>query len=216
MNDKKKRDAESESLILDKLGHVQTTLDSIIRTLVRVTEFKDPYTAGHQRGVTRLACAVAREMGCDENMIAGLRIIASIHDIGKTAVPSDILNKPRALNEDEFAIIKTHPFVAYDILRELDFAWPVAAAVYQHHERLDGTGYPRGIAGADIIFEARLLAVADVVEAMVSHRPYRPAFSVELALEEISDHKVSLFDPSVVDSCLRLIREKNFRPESSA
>jgi response regulator RpfG family c-di-GMP phosphodiesterase len=201
--------------LAEKLSQLQQTLNSAVRTIELLAEVRDPYTAGHQRRVAHLACGIAREMDCDEDMVTGLQIMASIHDIGKTAVPSDILSKPGALNENEFAIVKTHPLVAYDILKELEFPWPVAAAVYQHHERLNGTGYPRGLTNGEIILEARLLAVADVVEAMASHRPYRPALGLDRALREISEKKGRLYDASVVDSCLRLFEEKGFTLEAA-
>ncbi|MBM3285724.1 MAG: HD-GYP domain-containing protein, partial [Candidatus Aminicenantes bacterium] len=188
-----------------KLDQLRKTLYGTVKTIEHLVEARDPHTASHQRRVTHLVCAVAREMGCDEYLISGLQVMASIHDIGKTAIPSDILGKPSALNENEFAIVKTHPAVAYDILKELEFPWPVAEAVFQHHERMDGSGYPRGHAGDRIIMEARLLAVADVVEAMASHRPYRPALGLNRALEEINAQKGKLFDASIVEACVGLV-----------
>jgi len=197
-----------------KIDQLQRTLDSVVRTIELLAEVRDPYTAGHQRRVAHLACGIARKMGCNESMVSGIRIMASIHDIGKTAVPSDILSKPSALNENEFAIVKTHPQVAYKILKGLEFPWPVAEAIYQHHERIDGSGYPQGLRGEEMLLESRILAVADVVEAMDSHRPYRPALGLDRALEEIIGKKGILYDASVVDACLCLVDDKNFRFDS--
>jgi putative nucleotidyltransferase with HDIG domain len=175
-----------------------------------MVEVKDPYTAGHQRRVTDLARAIATEMGLKKNQIEGIRTAGVIHDIGKIIVPSEILTKPSQLTEAEFEIIKTHPKVGYDILRDKEFPWPIAQIVYQHHERMDGSGYPLGISGPEILMEARVLAVADVVEAMASHRPYRPALGLDKALEEISKGKGQLYDPEVVDACLKIFKEKRY------
>jgi len=162
--------------------------------------------------VTALACAIARELGLSEDQIEGLRMAGFVHDIGKIAVPSDILSKPGRLSEIEFALIKVHPQAGYDILgKGKGFPWPIAQIVLQHHERMDGSGYPSGISGEDIIFEARILAVADVVEAMSSHRPYRAAIGIDGALEEISKKRGIWYDPQVVDACIRLFHEKNFK-----
>jgi len=183
-----------------------------IRTIATTIELRDPYTAGHQLRVTALACAIARELGLSEDQIEGLRMAGFVHDIGKIAVPSDILSKPGRLSEIEFALIKVHPQAGYDILgKGKGFPWPIAQIVLQHHERMDGSGYPSGISGEDIIFEARILAVADVVEAMSSHRPYRPAIGINGALEEISKKRGIWYDPQVVDACIRLFHEKNFK-----
>lgn len=179
------------------------TFLQVVEALSRAMEYRDPYTSGHQRRVAELAEAMAELMGFDGHRREGIRVAGLLHDLGKClAVPSEILNKPSKLNDVEFAIIKTHPEVGYRILCQVDFPWPVAEAVYQHHERLDGSGYPRGLKGDEIIPEARILAVADVVEAMTSHRPYRPALGLERALGEIRRGKGTLFDPEAVDACL--------------
>ena len=177
-------------------------------------ESRDPYTAGHQERVAELAVAIAKEMGLPERRIMGLRMAGFLHDLGKIAIPVEILKKPIPLNKLEFDLIKTHPEVAYEVLKEIDFPWPIAEIVYQHHERIDGSGYPRGLKDDEILLEARILAVADVVEAMSSHRPYRPAYTIEEALEEIVRNKGKLYDPEVVDACVKLFKEKKFSFES--
>jgi len=189
---------------------LRKTLDGTVRALSRLTERRDPYTAGHQERVAELACAIAREMGLSEDRIGGLRVAGLLHDIGKTSVPAEILTKPTVLTEFEFGVIKGHVRVAYDILSEIDFPWPVAEIVLQHHERLDGSGYPQGLKDDEILLEARILAVADVVEAMSSHRPYRPARSLAEVLEELERGKGTLYDPEVVEACLRLFSEGSF------
>lgn len=173
-------------------------------------EKRDPYTSGHQADVARLAVAIAQELGWDEFKIEGLRLGATIHDIGKVSVPSEILNKPGKLSDAEFALIREHPMTGYDILASVDFPWPIRRMVLQHHERLDGSGYPHGIDRDDIIDEARIIAVADVVDAITSHRPYRPGRGVETALEEIERGRETQYDPAAVDAGLHLIRDRNF------
>ena len=172
---------------------------------------RDPYTAGHQRRVTKLACAIAKEIGLTKEQIEGLRVAAIIHDIGKINIASEILSKPGRLTKLEFEMIKTHPQTGYEILKEIEFPWPVAQIVLQHHERMNGSGYPQGLSGKDILIEARILGVADVVEAMASYRPYRPALGIDKALEEILNNKGVLYDPDVVDACLKVFTEKGFK-----
>jgi len=175
---------------------------------------RDPYTAGHQQRVAQLVGAIAQELGFSENRLEGMRVMGFLHDLGKIAVPAEILSKPGKLSESEFNLVMVHCQVGYEILKEVDFPWPVAQATLQHHERLDGSGYPSGISGSEIIMEARMLAVADVVEAMASYRPYRPALGIEAALEEITKNKGILYDPEVVGTCLKLFTEKGFRFEA--
>lgn len=158
-----------------------------------------------------MACAIATEMGIDADRIAGLQVAGFLHDIGKIVVPAEILNRPGQLSQYEFNIIKTHSQAGYDILGKIDFPWPVATIVLQHHERLDGSGYPAGLTGSDICLEARILALADVVEAMASHRPYRPSLGIMEALAEITRNKDKLYDPEVVEVCIRLFKEKDFK-----
>ena len=171
------------------------------------SEARDPYTAGHQKRVADLACAIATEMGLPDDKIEGLLMAGSIHDIGKISIPAEILSKPSTLTNIEFSLIKEHP-IGYDLLKNVESPWPLAEIVYQHHERMNGSGYPRNLKGDEIIMEARIMAVADVVEAMASHRPYRPAMGIEAALEEIGKNKGILYDNSVADACLKLFRRK--------
>jgi len=160
--------------------------------------------------VAKLACAIGKELGLSEDQIEGIRVAGILHDIGKIYVPAEILSKPGRLKKTEFNLIQDHAEVGYDILKTVEFPWPVAQIVLQHHERMDGSGYPRGLSGKDFLLEAAIMGVADVVEAMASHRPYRPAFSIDKALLEILQKKGILYYPEVVDSCLRLFNEKEF------
>ncbi|MGA9348089.1 MAG: PAS domain S-box protein [Anaerolineae bacterium] len=193
---------------------LQRTFEGTVNVLVSVIEMRDPYTAGHQRRVTQLVCAVANEMGLPKEQIEGIHMAGLIHDIGKINVPAEILSKPGRLTELEFGLIKMHPQVGHDVLNGvIEFPWPVAQMVLQHHERMDGSGYPQGLSGEETILEARILGVADVVEAMASHRPYRSALGIDKALEEISQNKGVLYDPEVVDVCLKLFTEKGFEFE---
>jgi len=186
---------------------LERMLEGVIQALGRTTEMRDPYTAGHQQRVTELACAVAEQMKVSPEQIEAIRIASLMHDIGKISVPADILSKPSRLTDIEFGLIKAHPQTAYDILKEIDFPWPVADIVLQHHERMDGSGYPQGLKGDEILLEARIIAVADVVEAMASHRPYRPALGIDEALGEIRKNKGRLYGPQAVEACLRLFDE---------
>lgn len=199
----------------DLLNHYHENLvhllEETVAALSSAAEKRDPYTAGHQKRVTKLACAIARELKLPESQIGGVRMAAIIHDIGKLYIPAEILNKPGPLSEAEFTLIKIHPQVSFDILKPIEFPWPIAQIVIQHHERLNGSGYPRGLMGEEILFEARILGVADVVEATASHRPYRPALGINKAMDEISKNKGVLYDPVVADACLRLFKEKGFK-----
>ncbi len=201
---------EAQKTIEESLRNLQKALNGTVKALANTLASKDPYTAGHQRRVVQLACALAQELGESPHYIEGMRVMGFLHDLGKIAVPGEILNKPSKLNEYEFNLIKIHSQAGYDILKAIDFPWPVALAVLQHHERLDGSGYPHGLLGHDIIMEAKILAVADVVEAIASHRPYRPALGLDYAMTEISQHQGVRYDPDVVQACLRLLSEKAF------
>lgn len=189
---------------------VRKTLESTIQAIAATVEMRDPYTAGHERRVAELAAAIAREMGLPESRVEGVRVAGTIHDLGKIQVPAEILSKPRDLSDIEFSLIKTHPLMGYNILKDIDFPWPVAQMVLQHHERLDGSGYPSGLKGKQILLESRILAVADTVEAMASHRPYRAGLGVQAALDEISAGSGKLYDPDVVDACVRLFRTRGY------
>jgi PAS domain S-box-containing protein/putative nucleotidyltransferase with HDIG domain len=191
--------------------NLRKSLGSLINVVATTVEVRDPYTSGHQKRVANLARTIATEMSLPKDKIEGIRIAGVIHDIGKISIPADILSKPGKLNEIEFALIRTHAEIGYEILKDIEFPWPVAQIVFQHHERLDGSGYPRGLRDGDIMLEARILSVADVVEAMASFRPYRPALGIERALDEITKNKGILYDPAVVDTCLRIFSEKKFK-----
>ncbi|MCJ7789433.1 MAG: PAS domain S-box protein [Candidatus Atribacteria bacterium] len=204
----RKKTEEELKLSYQKL---QKAIKSTIQAIALILEKRDPYTAGHQRRMTKLACAIAEEISLSSDKIERLYIAGIIHDIGKINVPTEILSKPGRLSEIEFSLIQTHPQVGSDILKEMELPGEVSSIVLQHHERMDGSGYPSGLSGEAILLEARILAVADVVEAMASNRPYRPALGLDKALEEITKNKGKLYDPEVVDVCLKLFKEKGFK-----
>jgi PAS domain S-box-containing protein len=204
---------KAENELQHSYQQMQDMLVTTVNALASTVEMKDQYTAGHQPRGTQLACAIAEEMGLSEEQIEGIRMAGLIHDIGKIMVPAEILNKPGLLTEIQYEMVKMHPQAAFDILKGIKFPWPVAEIVLQHHERMDGSGYPQGLSGDAIMVEARILAVADVVEAMISHRPYRAAHDITEALAEISQNKGILYDPVVVDACLKLFAEKRFEFE---
>jgi HD-GYP domain-containing protein (c-di-GMP phosphodiesterase class II) len=189
---------------------LRKNMGAIIQAMSTTIEKRDPYTAGHQRRVAKLCRAIATHMGFSWEAIQGLRMAAAIHDLGKIHVPAGILNKPGPMSEHELAIIRMHPRTAYDILKGIQFPWPLAETIFQHHERLDGSGYPRHLKGDEILLEARILAVADVVESMASFRPYRPAMDLDAALDELRAQRGILYDARVVDTCIALIEEKEF------
>jgi PAS domain S-box-containing protein len=203
-----RREAEKE--LRHSYQELHEMLVTTVNALATTVEMKDQYTAGHQPRSTELACAIAEEMGLSQYRIEGIRMAGAIHDIGKIVVPAEILNKPGPLTEIQYEMIKMHPRAGYDIVKGIKFPWPVAQMVLQHHELMDGSGYPDGLTGGQIMLEARILTVANVVEAMISHRPYRPALTIEKALEEISKNKGILYDATVVDACLKLFAEKRF------
>lgn len=192
------------------LKKFERLLNETSSALAQAVEKRDPYTAGHQERVAQLALAIALEMELPEEKVRGVHMAAIVHDIGKIYVPAELLSKPGKLSDIEFALIKTHAQVGYDILKSIEFQWPIAQAVYQHHERANGSGYPRGLHDKDMLLEAKIIAVADVVEAMASHRPYRPALGIEMALDEISKNNGVLYDPNIVSACLGLFKEKRF------
>ena len=190
---------------------LQRAFEETITALASAVETRDLYTAGHQRGVTQLACAIAEEMKLSKNQVDAIRMAGLIHDIGKISVPAEILGKPAKLSKIEMDLVKTHPKVGYDILKTVEFPGPIAKIVYQHHERMNGSGYPQGLKGDEILLEARILSVADVVEAMATYRPYREALGIDTALEEITKNRGTLYDPQVADICIKLFREKGFK-----
>ena len=203
-----RRAEETLSYSLEKL---RKATRFIIDVIVMAVETRDPYTSGHQKRVTDLARSIATEMKLSPEIIDGIHMAGLIHDLGKISIPAEILGLPRNLNNVEYSIVKTHPEIGYQILKDIDFSSPVALIVYQHHERMNGSGYPQGIRGEEILLEARILAVADVVEAICTHRPYRPALGIDKALKEISQHRGILYDPGVVDVCIKLFREEMFK-----
>ncbi|MBI4322642.1 MAG: PAS domain S-box protein [Chloroflexi bacterium] len=203
----RKRAKEERLKSVQRLGRA---LEETIQAVALTIEMRDPYTAGHQRRVAELASAIAREMGLANERVEVVRLAAVAHDIGKISVPAEILSKPGKLSEVEFLLIHGHPKVAYSVLRTIEFPWPIAEIVLQHHERLDGSGYPSHLRGEEILIEARILAVADVVEAMASHRPYRPSLGIDQALKEISDKRGVLYNAEVVDACLRVFKDEGF------
>ena len=204
----RKRTEEQLKVTMENL---RKTMGATIKTLALTVETRDPYTAGHQKRVADLARTIARELGLTAEQVDSIRMAGAIHDIGKISVPAEILSKPTALSYIEFALIKIHSQAGYDILKDIDFPWPIARIILEHHERIDGSGYPQGGKGEDILIESRILAVADVVEAIASHRPYRPALGLEKALEVITAGSGVIYDSDVVKICLMLFREKGFK-----
>ena len=203
----------TEEQLKESFKKLQKTMEDSIYSISLVTEARDAYTAGHQQKVSKLAVALAKEMGFPKDKVEGIKIAALIHDVGKINLPAEILSKPGKLSEIEFNLIKNHSQTGYDILKKVDFLWPIARIVLQHHEKINGSGYPRGLKGDEILLEAKIICVADVVEAMSSHRPYRPALGIDKALEEISKNKGIMYDPEVVDACLKIFKEKDFKFE---
>jgi putative two-component system response regulator len=189
------------------------SMEGIIQTIALTVETRDPYTAGHQRRVASLSQAIAQEMGFSKKKIEGVHLAGIIHDLGKIHIPSEILSKPSGLSDIEFSLIKVHSEVGYGTLKDIDFPWPIARIVLQHHERINGSGYPFGLIDKEILTEAKVLMVADAIEAIASHRPYRPSLGIEAALEEIFRNKGILYDPEVVNVCFKLFREKGFKFE---
>ncbi len=200
----------ADSVLRSSLEKLRMSIDMIIDAMALTVESRDPYTAGHQRRVANLARAIASEMSLSSSMIDGIRMAGVIHDLGKISIPAEILSKPGKLSDIEFNLIKVHPQAGYDILKRIEFPWPVADIVFQHHERLDGSGYPQALKQDDIIIEAKILAVADVVEAIASHRPYRSSLGIDNALNEIKINRGVLYDSQAVDACLALFTEGRF------
>ena len=200
----------NEKELKQTLETLRKSIGGVTQAMSTIVESRDPYTAGHQKRVADLARAIAQEMGLAQEQIDAVRLAGMLHDIGKIAIPAEILTNPGKLTEKTFALIKDHPQTGYDILHEIEFPYRVAEIILQHHESVNGTGYPRGLSGKKIMMEARIISVADVVEAMASHRPYRPSLGIDLALAEIEKNRGIFYDDAAVDACLRLFREKGF------
>jgi PAS domain S-box-containing protein len=200
----------AEDEIKRYVGELENAFMQSVTVATTICEMRDPYTVGHERRVAELAVAIGAELGFDTRRLEGLKVAGFLHDVGKITVPAEILVKPTKLSPTEFELIKGHAQASYDVLKTVTFPWPVAEIAYQHHERLDGSGYPRRLKGDAILLEARILAVADTVEAMQSHRPYRAGLGIDKALAEIKRGRGSGYDPAVVDACLNVFAEKRF------
>jgi PAS domain S-box-containing protein/putative nucleotidyltransferase with HDIG domain len=200
----------AEEELRESAQKILRAMNGTINSMASIAEVRDPYTAGHQQRVAKLAAAIATELDLPEEQIEGIRMAGTLHDIGKISIPSEILSKPGKLRKSEFDLIKDHSEVGFSLLQTIEFSQPVAQMVLQHHERMDGSGYPGGLPGDKIVIGARILGVSDVIESMSSHRPYRPAFSIEKSLLEIIMKKGILYDPQVVDACVRLFNDKGF------
>jgi len=200
----------AQNKVQQQLAQLQDSLEDTMRAIAAIVEMRDPYTAGHQARVADLAAAIAKQMGLSEEQTHVIHLAGTVHDLGKINVPAEILSKPGKLTDLEFGLIKVHPQAGYDILKGIDFPWPIAQMVLQHHERMDGSGYPQGLKGDATLLEARILSVADVVEAISAHRPYRPGLGIEVALEEITKNRGKYYDPQAVDACLVLFREQGY------
>jgi len=210
--EKKERELrDREGALESTLADYRQAMEGIVKAMALTVEMRDPYTAGHQRRVVDLGLAIAQKMGLLQHQQDGLSMAGLIHDVGKISVPAEILSKPGRITELEYLLIKTHPQVGYDILKSIEFPWPIADIVVQHHERLNGSGYPHGLTRNEIMLEAKILAVADVVEAMASHRPYRPGLGIDKALEHIAENGGILYDAEVVKVCLQLFKENGFK-----
>jgi len=199
-----------EQKVEKKTAQLQEMLESTIKTMALAVEIRDPYTAGHQERVTQLACSIAGKMRLSDDRITTIRFAGLLHDIGKIRVPVSILSRPGKLLDAEFQLIKTHPKIGFDLIKNIPSPWPLAEIILQHHERLDGSGYPHGLTGDKILLEAKIMGVSDVTEAESSYRPYRPSLGIDVALAEIEKNKGKLYDPDVVDICLKLFREEGF------
>jgi PAS domain S-box-containing protein len=201
---------KTEQELKQSMLQLRKNLTGTVQAMAMTVETRDPYTAGHQRRTSDIARGIAQKMGLPGKQVDGIRMAGVIHDLGKISVPAEILSKPGDIGQSEFSLIKHHPQTGYTILKGIDFRWPVAEIVRQHHERMDGSGYPYGLSGEDILMEARVIGVADVIEAMSSHRPYRPALGIDKAFDEIVQHKGELYDADVVDAAVELYTGKQF------
>ena len=194
----------AEEKLRRSLTMLQKATEDIIKAMSFTSEIRDPYTAGHQKKVCELAITIGKELNITEEQLQGVKFAAMIHDIGKISVPADILSKPGKIGINEFEVVKGHSQTGYELLNKINFPWPISDIVHQHHERLDGSGYPNGLKENDILLEAKIIAVADTVEAMTAHRPYRPALGIDKAIDEINTNRGKYFDPNVVDACIKI------------
>lgn len=201
---------KAEEELYESLNLIKDMVDGTVQTIIAISEMRDPYTAGHQKRVSQLSYEIANSMKLSKHKREGCRMAALLHDVGKIYVPTEILSKPGTISEMEYNIIKYHAQAGYDLLKIIKFPWPIADIVLQHHEKIDGSGYPNGILGKDISIEAKIISVADTVEAMTFHRPYRPGRGLGDALQEIADNRAIKYDPEVVDVCMNLFNNKNF------
>lgn len=201
----------AEGVSRQYLEQLKVALMNTVHVATVISEMRDPYTAGHERRVASIAVAIGKELGLGKEKLEGLHVAGALHDVGKLSIPSEILSKPARLSEVEMALVRGHAQASFDVLNTMEWPWPVAEVALQHHERMDGSGYPQGLKGEEILLEARIMAVADVVEAMSTHRPYRAAKGIDAALAEIERGRGTIYDASVADTCLRLFREKNFK-----
>lgn len=201
----------AQEKILEYVAQLEESMQGTLQAVSNMVEQRDPYTAGHERRVGIIAADIAREMGWEEEKCRELQLIGLVHDIGKIGIPAEILSKPSRLTSLEYEIVKGHVERGYEILKNVKFPLPIAEIIHQHHERMDGSGYPQGLKGEQILPEARILAVADVIESMASHRPYRPALGIEAAIREITDHRGTLYDAPVVDVFLRLTQKREYK-----
>lgn len=208
------RDNRLERELQQSYKKLQKFIASMAYIITEIVEIRDPYLRGHHQRVSKLATAIAQEMKLPQDKIEGVKFASLVHDVGKVNLPTEIVSKPSKLVEVEFNLVKNHPRTGYEILEKVDFPWPIAEIVFQHQEKIDGSGYPRGLKGDEILIEAKILGVANVVEAMSSYKSYRPALSIDEALVEISKNKNILFDPKIVDTCVKLFKEKGFIFES--
>ena len=201
---------KAEKMLMRSLDKINKVTDGMIKTISYIGTIKDPYTGGHQKRVAHLARSIAEELDIDDEKIKGIYVAGMLHDIGKISIPTEILSKPGKISDVEFLLIKTHPTVSYEILKEIEFPWPVATATFQHHEKLDGSGYPKGISNNDILLESRIITVADIVESVTSHRPYRASLGIDKALDIIESEKGICLDTNVVNVCAKLFRDKGY------
>jgi putative nucleotidyltransferase with HDIG domain len=206
------KDIESEeranNILKKNLQNINNLVDEIVETTSKIVEQKDPYTTGHQNNVARISIKIAKKLGLDDDTIKAIEIAGKLHDVGKIAIPTDLLNKPGKLIDEEFSLIKTHVISGYDILKDIDFPWDIAEYVLEHHERLDGSGYPKGLKGNEIRLEAQIIAISDVIDAMISHRPYRAALSKDIVINEIKSKSGIYFDRKIAEIAIEILKEK--------